>query len=148
LLSYAVGERSGHIVQLSALFLFLLSVATVVWLIALGALKWRPNLSPALNRMASVLCEAPLFLLLSCSALFLGYYPYARHIGQYASVLELQEGFGPFFMSVYGFPDFGAFTEIWLMFWPTVSCAAIALLGAGLLWWMRARTRPGHPDAA
>jgi hypothetical protein len=149
-LSYAVGERSGHIVQLSALFLALLFVATVAWLIALVILRWRPNLSSGLNRLASVLCLAPLLLLLSGIALFLGYYPYARHIGQYASLQELQEGFGPFFMGVYGFPDFGAFTEIWLprMFWPSIWCAAVALVGTSALWLMRRLARPDHSDAA
>jgi hypothetical protein len=150
LLSYAVGERSGHIVQLSAVFLSLLSVATVAWLIALGALKWKPHLSSGLNRLASVLCLAPLLLLLSSLALFLGYYPYARSIGQYASMQELQESFGPFFMGVYGFPDFGAFMEVYLprMFWPSIWCALVALVGACSLWLMRHLARPDRPDAA
>ena len=148
--SSAVAERSAHIVQLSGLLACLLFVATVAWLLALIILKWRPALSAGLNRMASVLCAAPVLLFLSSLALFLGYYPYSRPIAQYASMQELQQGFGAFFMGVYGFPDFGAFMEVYLpqMFWPTVWCAVVALVGAGLLLWLRSRTRPDGADAA
>ena len=148
--SSAVAERSAHIVQLSGLLACLLFVATVAWLLALVILKWRPALSVGLNRLASVLCAAPVLLLLSSLALFLGYYPYSRSIAQYASMQELQQGFGTFFMGVYGFPDFGAFMAVYLpqMFWPTVWCAVVALVGAGLLLWLRSRTRPDGADAA
>jgi hypothetical protein len=143
------GERSAHVVQLSAAFVLLLFVATVAWLMALGVLRWKPNLGLGLNRLASVLCAAPALLLLSCLTLFLGYYPYSRPIAGYASMQDLQAGFGPFFMGVYGFPDFGAFMEVYLprMFWPSVWCAAVALVGACSLWLMR-RLRPNRPDAA
>jgi hypothetical protein len=143
------GERSAHVVQLSAAFVLLLFVATVAWLMALGVLRWKPNLGLGLNRLASVLCAAPALLLLSCLTLFLGYYPYSRPIARYASMQDLQAGFGPFFMGVYGFPDFGAFMEVYLprMFWPSVWCAAVALVGACSLWLMR-RLRPNRPDAA
>ena len=142
-------ERSANIVQLSAVSVILLSVATVAWLMALGALRWKPDLSPGLDRLASILCAAPVLLLLSSLALFLGYYPYSRSITQYASIQDLEEGFGPFFMGVYGFPDLGAFTEIYLprMFWPTVWCALVAIVGACSLWLMR-RLRPDRSDAA
>jgi len=149
LVSSAVADRSGHIVQLFGLVVTLLSITTVAWLVALSALRWKPNLSPGLNRLASMLSAAPVLLVLSSVALFLGYYPYARSIAEYASFEELQEGFGPFFMGVYGFPDLGAFTDIWLpsMFWPSVWCAAVALAGACVLAWVRSRTRPDQPDA-
>lgn len=148
--SGAVEERSAHLVQLSGLLMILLFIATIAWLIAVGVLRWKSNLIPGLNRLASVLCAAPVLLLLSSLALFLGYYPYARSIAQYASLQELQEAFGPFFMGVYGFPDFGAFTEIYLpsMFWPFVWCAAAALLGAGLLLWLRSRAPSDNANAA
>lgn len=144
-----VEERSAHLVQLSALLASLLFVATVAWLIALGALRWRPNLSSALDRLASILCAAPVLLLLSSWALFLGYYPYARPLAQYASVQELQESFGPFFMGLYGFPGLGAFTEIYLprMLRPSIWCALVALVGACSLWLLR-RLHPIHPDEA
>ena len=143
------GERSAHVVQLSALFVLLLFGATATWMMALGVLRWKPNLGLGLNRLASVLCAAPVLLLLSSLALFLGYYPYSRPIAQYASMQDLQAGFGPFFMGVYGFPDFGAFMEVYLpqMFWPSVWCALVALVGACSLWLMR-RLRPNRPDAA
>ena len=149
-LSSAVEERSAHIVQLSGLFVSLLGLATVAWLVALGASNWKPNLSLGLNRLASILGAAPLLLLLSSLALLMGYYPYARHITQYASLQQLQEGFGPFFMGLYGFPDLGAFAEIYLprMFWPTVWCAFVAIVGACSLWLMRHRARHDRPDAA
>jgi hypothetical protein len=144
-----VEERSARIVQLSGLLAALLFVATVAWLIALGVLRWRPNLSSAVDRLASLLCAAPVLLLLSSWALFLGYYPYARPIASYASVAELQEGFGPFFMGLYGFPGVGAFTEIYLprMLWPSIWCALVALVGACSLWLVR-RLHPTHPDEA
>ena len=150
LISYAAGERSGHIVQLAGLFFSLFFAVTAAWLIALVLLRWKPNLSAALDRMASVLCLAPVFLLLSSVALFLGYYPYARHIGQYASQEELQQGFLPFLMGVYGFPALDAFMEVYLpqMFWPTVWCALVAVVGASSLWLMRRLARPDRPDVA
>lgn len=144
-----VEERSAHLVQLSALLACLLFVATVAWLIALGALRWRPNLSSALDRLASILCAAPVLLLLSSWVLFLGYYPYARPLAQYASMQELQESFGPFFMGLYGFSGLGAFTEIYLprMLRPSIWCALVALVGACSLWLLR-RLHPIHPDEA
>lgn len=148
-LADAVEERSAHIVQLSAVFGILLFVATVAWLMALSVLRWKPNLGFGLNRLASVLCVAPHLLLLSSLALLLGYYPYARPIAQYVSSQELEESFGPFFMGVWGFPDLGAFMEVYLplMFWPTVWCALVAIVGACALWLMR-RLRSDRPDAA
>lgn len=142
-------ERSAHIVQLSGLSVYLLLVVTVAWLLALGALRWKPNLIPGLDRLASILCVAPVLLLLSSLALFLSYYPYARPIAQYVSVEELHEGFGPFFMGVYGFPGLGAFMEVYLprMLWPSIWCALVALVGACSLRLVR-RLRPIHPDEA
>ena len=143
------GERSAHVVQLSALSVILLFVATVAWLTALGVLRWKPNLGFGPNRMASILGAAPLLLFLSSLALLLGYYPYSRPITQYVSMQELQESFGPFFMGVFGFPDFGSLMEVYLprMFWPTIWCALVALAGASSLWLMR-RLRHDRPDAA
>jgi len=146
--SNVVEERSAHIVQLSGLSVYLLLVVTVAWLVALGTLRWTPNSMPGLDRLASILSVAPVLLLLSSLALFLGYYPYARSIAEYVSVEELQEGFGPFFMGVYGFPDLGAFTEVLpRMFWPSIWCALVAVVGACSLWLAR-RLRPIHPDEA
>jgi hypothetical protein len=142
-------ERSAHIVQLSAVFVLLLFIATAAWLMALGVLRWKPNRGFGLNRCASILGAAPLLLLLSSLALFLGYYPYSRSIAQYVSMQELQESFGPFFMGIFGFPDFGSLMEVYLprMFWPSVWCAVVAIVGASSLWLIR-RVRPHRPDAA
>jgi len=144
-----VEERSAHIVQLSGLSVYLLLLVTVAWLVALGTLRWKPNSMPGLNRLASIVSVAPVLLLLSSLALFLGYYPYARPITEYVSVEELQEGFGPFFMGVYGFPDLGAFTAVYLprMLWPTLWCALVAIVGACSLWFVR-RLRPIDSDEA
>lgn len=40
--------------------------------------------------------------------------------------------------------------DVWLfhMFWPSVWCAAVAIVGACLLCWVRGHTRPESPDAA
>lgn len=146
----AVAERSARIVQLSGFLAVLLVAVTLAWLVSLSILRRRPRLSPALNRLASALCTAPPLLLLSSLALLLAYYPYARPVAQYASAQDLHEGYGPFFMSVYDFTHFGSTTDVWLtrMFWPTVWCAAVALAGACLLWFLRLRSRPDRPDAA
>lgn len=148
--SAVVAGRAARIVQLSGLLAVLLAVATLAWLLSLSILRYGPSLGLELNRFASALCLAPPLLLLSSLALFLAYYPYARPVAQYASMRELHEGHGPFFMGVYNFAHFGSITEVWLelMFWPTVWCAAVAIAGACLLWFVRLRTRPDHPDAA
>ena len=61
---------------------------------------------------------------------------------------ELQQGFMPFLMGVYSSLD--AFTAyLPQMFWPSVWCALVALVGASSLWLMRHLARPDHPaDAA
>lgn len=145
-----VAERSARIVQLSGFLAVLLAVATLVWFFSLIILRRRPRLSPALNRFASALCGAPPLLLLSSLALLLAYYPYARPVAQYASAQDLHEGYGLFFMSVYDFSHLDIITDVLLerMFWPTVWCAAIAVAGACLLWFVRLRTRPDRPDVA
>lgn len=147
-LPHVVEERSAHVVQLSAVFVLLLFAATAAWLMGLSVLRWKPNLGLGVNRLASILGAAPVLLLLSSLALLLAYYPYSRSITQYVSMQELQGSFGPFFMGVWGFPDFGAFMEVYLprMFWPSVWCAAVALVGACSLWLMR-RLRHDRPAA-
>ena len=142
--------RSAHIAAFSGLIAMLLGMATAVWLISMIALKWKPNLNRALNRLTSVLCLAPPLLLLCCSAFLLSYYPYARSIGDFASSRELHEAFGPFFMNFYQFPNFDNFADIWLnrMFWPSIWCAGVALAGAILLSWVARRSRPDRPGAA
>jgi len=148
--SGVVASRAALIVQLSGVLGVIFAFATVVWTLCLLALRSKPNLSSALNRFASALCAAPPLLLLSSAALFLAYYPYARPIAQYGSMHELLEGFGPFLMGVYNFVPIGSIiNEVWLqrMFWPSVWCAAVALAGASLLWWVR-RLRSNRADAA
>jgi hypothetical protein len=148
--SNAVAERSARIVRVSGLLVAVLGIVTALWIISLIALRAKPDLSGTLNRLASVLSLAPPMLLVSCLLLFVGYYPYARPVGQYVSAQELHEVFGPFLMSVYDFPRLDAFIDVRLsrMFWPAVWSAVLALVGAGLLWRMRNRARPDHPDAA
>jgi len=53
-------------------------------------------------------------------------------------------------MGVYGFPALDAFMEVYLpqMFWPTVWCALVAVVGASSLWLMRRLARPDRPDVA
>ncbi len=123
----AMGNRSARVIVVSAVLVALLG-----------------------NRLASPLCFAPPALLLASIALFLGYYPYARSIAQFHSYKDLEYGYAPVLMGVYNVTRFGNLNDVWLshMFWPTVWCAAVALVGAGLLWWMRDRPRPDHPDAA
>lgn len=146
----AMGNRSARVIVVSAVLVALLGTATILWLIFVIALKWNADATRPLNRLASPLCFAPPALLLASIALFLGYYPYARSIAQFHSYKDLEYGYAPVLMGVYNVTRFGNLNDVWLshMFWPTVWCAAVALVGAGLLWWMRDRPRPDHPDAA
>lgn len=83
-------------------------------------------------------------------ALFLGFYPYARSISQFHSYKELEYGYDVLWMGIFDVTSFGNLNEVWIarMFWPSVCCAAVAFVGAGLLWWMRNRPRHDRPDAA
>lgn len=146
----ATARRSARVIVISGVFVGLLGTATVLWLIFVIALKSNTDFSLPLNRLASPLCFAPPALFLASIALFLGIYPYARSISQFHSYKELEYGYAPVWMGLYDVTRLGNVNDVWLsqMFWPTVWCAAVALLGAGLLWWMRHRPRPDHPDAA
>jgi hypothetical protein len=146
----ASAARSGRIVAVSSLLALLFGIATAFWMISVLLLKWKPQLSRGLNRLSSVLCFAPPLLLLSFSALFLGYYPYARSIQQYSSGRELHEGFGLFLMQVYGFMSIDPVSDVWLahMFWPLIWCAAFALAGAVALKFVARRRRPNDTRAA
>jgi hypothetical protein len=146
----ATANRSARVIVVSAVLVALLGTATILWLIFVIALKWNADATRPLNRPASPLCFAPPALLLASIALFLGYYPYARSIAQLHSYKDLEYGYAPVLMGLYNVTRFGNLNDVWLshMFWPTVWCAAVALVGAGLLWWMRGRPRPDHPDAA
>jgi len=142
-------KRSAHVVLFSGAFVMLFALVTAAWLLLLSALKWKADLSRALNRLASAFCVAPPLLLLACAALFLGYYPYAQPIAQYTSSQDLHQSFGPFFMNAYWSLDL-QFSDIWLvrMFWPSVWGAVVALAGALLLWLLARRQRSDHTRAA
>jgi hypothetical protein len=146
----ATANRSARVIVVSAVLVALLGTATILWLIFVIALKWNADATRPLNRLASPLCFAPPALLLASIALFLGYYPYARSIAQFHSYKDLEYGYVLVLMGLYNVTRFGNLNDVWLshMFWPSVWCAAVALVGAGLLWWMRDRPRPDHPDAA
>ena len=145
-----ISQRSARVVGISTIAVVFLGIATAFWLISITGLKRSKHASRALNRVASVLCFAPPALLFACIILFLGYYPYARSIAQIHSLNELDQGYGLFIMSLYDFSGISPIVDFWLthMFWPTVWCAAVALVGACVLVWMRHRTRPDNPDAA
>lgn len=138
-------RRSARIVGLAAFFLLVSGTATAVWLISAIALRWRPNMSRGLNRVASVLCFAPFFLFFAGFTLLVAYYPYAQPIGQLASREELTRGHALFFAYLRNLMDFGITKDVGLarMFWPSIWCAAVALAGAALLHW---EARRQHPD--
>lgn len=146
----ASAARSGRIVGVSGFLGVFLGIVTAFWLISVSVLKWKPNFSRGLNRLSSVLCLAPPLLLLSCSALFLSYYPYARSIQQYSSGRELHETYGLFLLQVYGFTSIGPVSDVWIthMFWPLVCCAAVALGGVVVLRFVGRRRRPDDTRAA
>jgi len=146
----ASAGRSARIAGLAAFFLLVLGTATAVWLISAIALRWRPNLSRGLNRVASVLCFAPSLLFFAGFTLLVAYYPYAQPIGQFASQEELTRAYEPFFANLRNLMDFGIATDVWLarMFWPSIWCAAVALAGAALLHWVARRERSGRTGEA
>jgi len=143
-------KRSAGVVVFSGLFVVVLGFATVVWLLAVLTLRWGSHRSRSLNRVASLLSFAPPLLPLSCSALLLGYFPFALSVSQFASPGELRENFGPFLMYLYGFTSIGPISDVWItnMFWPLVWCAAIALAGAVVLKFVARRQRPDDTRAA
>jgi hypothetical protein len=148
----ASARRSAQIVLISAALAAILGIATVLWLISVLALKWKADtgVSRLLNRLASSLGFAPPCLLLASVALFLAYYPYVQSIGDIHSSKELEYGYAPILMGLYNFTRFSPILNFWIarMFWPAIYCAAVALVGAGLLWLVRHRPRPDNPDAA
>jgi hypothetical protein len=141
-------RRSARIVLLSGLLAAVFAAATAGWLPFVLILKAKPDLSRALNRVASAFCVAPPLLLAACAALFLSYYPYARPIAQYSSMEDLRQTFGPFFINTFWTID-PLPSDVWLvrMFWPSIWGAFIAL-GSALALWLVARQRPHRPDAA
>jgi hypothetical protein len=148
----ATATRSAQIILISAVFVAVLGFATALWLALVIALGWKLNpdtLSSLLNRLASRLSFAPPALLLASVALFLGYYPYARSIGELHSYQELEYGYAPVLMGFYDLTGFGYLNDVWPhMFWPAIWSAFVALVGLCLLWWVRHRERPDRPDAA
>ncbi len=143
-------NRLARVIVVCAAFVALLGAATVLWLIFVIALKWNADISRPFNRLASPLCFAPPALLLACISLFLGYSPLAGSIAQFHSYKDLEYGYVPVLMGLYDVTRFSPAVDVWLsrMFWPSVWCAAVALVGGCLLWWVRGRTRLDHTDAA
>ena len=62
---------------------------------------------------------------------------------------ELAFGYVPILMAIYNL-RFVPISDFWVahMLWPLVWCAAVALLGVGLLWGVRKRTHSNDPDTA
>ena len=148
----ASARRSAQIVVISAALAAIFGVGTVLWFISVVALKWKADMgvSQLLNRIASRLCFAPPALLLASVAVFLGYYPYVRSLREIHSYKDLEYAYFPIQMAFYNATHFRSTADVWLahMFWPVVWCAAVAFLGAGMLWWMRHRPRPDNSNAA
>jgi hypothetical protein len=143
-------RRSARIVQLAGLSFFLLGTASMGWFLSSLLLRWRPSLSPGLNRLASALCFAPPAFFFAGLLLLVAYYPYAQPIGRIASQEELIRGYAPFFANLFTFLNFGVITDVWIarMFWPAIWCAAVALAGSVLLWWVARRQRPDDTGLA
>jgi hypothetical protein len=121
----------------------------LVWLLSSLLLKWRPSLSRGLNRAASALSFTPPALPFVGLLLLVAYYPYAQPIGRLDSKEEFIRGYAPFFGSL-SFLNFGVITDVWIprMFWPAIWCAAVALAGSLLLWWVGRRQRPDDTGVA
>jgi hypothetical protein len=143
-------RRSARMVQLGGLSFFLLGTASMVWLLSSLLLRWRPSLSRGLNRLASALCFAPAVFFFAGLLLLVAYYPYAQPISRIASQGELIRGYAPFLENLFNFLNFGVITDVWIarMFWPAIWCAAVALSGSVLLWWVARRQRPDNTGVA
>jgi hypothetical protein len=141
--------RSARTVQIAGLSFFALVTAALVWLLSSLLLKWRPSLSRGLNRAASALSFTPPALPFVGLLLLVAYYPYAQPIGRLDSKEEFIRGYAPFFGSL-SFLNFGVITDVWIprMFWPAIWCAAVALAGSLLLWWVGRRQRPDDTGVA
>lgn len=142
----ATARRSARLILVSAVFVAVLGFLTALWLASLMALRCQLNsdtLSRGFDRLASALSFAPPALLVASMAVFLGYYPYARSIGEMHSYQELEHGYVPVLAGLYHVTSFGL-NEVLVshMFWPSIWSAFVALFGLCLLWWVRHRERP------
>jgi len=76
--------RSGQMVFISGLILVVFTITSALWLICVGLLRAKPDLSRPMNWLASYLGCAPALLSLSCLALFASFFPYSRSIAEYS----------------------------------------------------------------
>lgn len=130
--------RAAALVLFFGVLVIALGVAAVAWLVSVIMLRWGKNGSSLLNDFASVSGIAPPSLLLASLCLYGAYYPYARHINQFESGDHLFRELLPFWESLAGPWMFQGF---WLsmLVWPTVWCAATAVLAVIMLRWIAAR---------
>jgi len=126
--------RSGQMVFISGLILIVFAIAAAVWLVCIAVLGAKPDLSRPLNGLASSLGFAPALLPLSCLALFLSFWPYARSIREYSGAGQLYDTDGAFFPFFAGLTSLrlDPILDVWIdhMFWPLIWCAAILIFGA------------------
>ena len=127
--------------MISGVLVIVLGVSAMLWLTFIVALKWKAKRSRVLNPLASRLWFAPPALLLASVVFFLGYYPFARSLDQIHSSEELDHGYGPFLASVYSVATTRTSVDIWVarMFWPTVWCLVVAVIGWITLRWVASR---------
>ena len=130
--------RAASLVLFFGALVIALAVAALAWLGSIILLRWQKNGSGLLNNFASVAAIAPPSLLLASLCLYGAYYPYIRHISQFQGGDQLFRELLPFWESLSGPWMYRGF---WLnmLFWPTVSCVAIAILGIITLRWIAAR---------
>ena len=144
----SVAKRAARIVLISGVFLAVFAMVSLVWIISILILRWSPSFSRAMNRVASVLCFSPAALLLAALTFFLGFYPYAQPMKRFASAHEVTAAYSPFLHSLW--ISLGYISDIWFsdMFWPSIWCVVVALLGALALRWAAHRKRTDRTGAA
>jgi hypothetical protein len=141
------GYRSGQIIFISGLVLLLVAVVAALWVLWLAILRLKPNLSRRLNWLASHSAWAPALLPICALALLIAFFPYARSIGEFTNAKAL---WGAYEGMAFGLTSFhpNYILDIWIdhLFWPAISGASVALLGAAVLRWARWRRNPSNPD--
>ena len=134
------GYRSGQLIFLFGLALLIFATVAAVWLLCLTILRLKPNLSRRLNWLASHSAWAPALLPICSLSLLIAFFPYARSIGEFLNAQDFwttYDGLARGYISFH--PDL--ILDVWIdhMFWPLISCAALAILGAIYLRWAASR---------
>lgn len=141
------GYRAGQLAEISAATLLLFASVTVLWLVSVIVLRFRPGFSRLMNAVVCNISWAPLLLPVACLALFLSFFPYSNSIAGYSSPEAVSSALGAFFWGALSLRH-NPLVDIWIhrMLWPALWCIVICAIGIRLLLWTRSR-RQEHAAA-